>query len=334
MMSRANSLDSITSMRREYSDQEMISRPPSAASIRDFNKSVENLDFNQTNLPTAAAAAAAIAVTTSVVAPLNAAQRAVLAKRNAKIQSVKPKVTTTTTTTTTKTPLNAAQKAVLAKRNVKKKEEKIVLEPPPEATVAAATASSVEAKRQSSTAERLLERAKATASAAVHPIVSAVRATFPDENLNPAEIAVITRRKGLTPVPPGPPLNAAQKAVLAKKNKSVVVSSVSSAAAAASTSSASSSRAPLNAAQKAVIAKSKKKPPTVSLTASIEKKSTIKKKIDAAKADSKNKREEVVARWQNKTDDVEMAIPLQTGKRKKSITKFKPGGEAKQKKEN
>ena len=75
-------------------------------------------------------------------------------------------------------------------------------------------------------------------------------------------------------------------------------------------------------------------PPTVSLISSIEKKSTIKKKAAAAKADSKIKREEFVAKWQNKSDDVEMAIPLQTGKRKKEIPKFNLTGEAKFKKEN
>ena len=75
-------------------------------------------------------------------------------------------------------------------------------------------------------------------------------------------------------------------------------------------------------------------PPTASLTNLIEKQSTIKKKAAAAKADSKQKRDELVAKWQNKSDDVEMAIPLQSGKRKKTIPKINPTGEAKYKKEN
>ena len=77
-----------------------------------------------------------------------------------------------------------------------------------------------------------------------------------------------------------------------------------------------------------------KDPPTVSLISSIEKKSTIKKKTAAAKADSKIKHQELVAKWQNKSDDVEMAVPLQTGKRKKALPKINPTGEAKYKKEN
>ena len=60
----------------------------------------------------------------------------------------------------------------------------------------------------------------------------------------------------------------------------------------------------------------------------------LKKKTAAAKADSKIKREELVAKWQNKSDDVEMAIPLKTGKRKKSIPKLNPTGNPKYKKEN
>ena len=59
----------------------------------------------------------------------------------------------------------------------------------------------------------------------------------------------------------------------------------------------------------------------------------LKKKTAAAKADFKIKRDEVVAKWQNKSDDVEMAIPLQTGKRKKSIPKDHRG-DPKNKKEN
>ena len=66
---------------------------------------------------------------------------------------------------------------------------------------------------------------------------------------------------------------------------------------------------------------------------SIEKKSTIKKKTAAAKADSRIKHQELVAKWQNKSEDVEMVVPLQTGKRKKAIPKFNPTGEVKYKKE-
>ena len=47
MLSRPASLDSISTMKREYSDQEMISRPPSVSSIRDSIKSNINLSFEQ-----------------------------------------------------------------------------------------------------------------------------------------------------------------------------------------------------------------------------------------------------------------------------------------------
>ena len=47
MLSRSASLDSISTMKREYSDQEMISRPPSVSSIRDSIKSNINLSFEQ-----------------------------------------------------------------------------------------------------------------------------------------------------------------------------------------------------------------------------------------------------------------------------------------------
>ena len=347
MISRANSLDSITSMKREYSDQEMISRPPSVASIRNFNKKIDNLSFEQTISP--------VKKDASSVAPLNAAQKAVFTKKNVKTEqksSILAATAAGAAATKAKTPavptapLNATQKAVLAKKDTKR--GKIILKPTPQATVAAAAAAAAAAtavetsttasRVQSSVAQRLLETAKATASSAVHPIVAAVRSKFSNENLNPAEVAVITRRKGLTLIPPGPPLNAAQKALLAKKNSKkqtqVLPKQINQIA---SSSSSSSSTTPLSAAQKAIIAKRQKKinnPPTVSLIASIEKKSTIKKKTTAAKADSKIKRDELVARWQNKSDDVEMAIPLQTGKRKKSLPKFNPTGDPKYKKEN
>ena len=351
MISRANSLDSITSMKREYSDQEMISRPPSVASIRNFNKTIDNLSFEQPISPVKKDAS-------SVAAPLNAAQKAVFTKKNVKTEqksSILAATAAGAAATKAKTPavptatapLSATQKAVLAKKDTKK--GKIILKPTPQATVAAAAAAAAAAtavetsttasRVQSSVAQRLLETAKATASAAVHPIVAAVRTKFPNENLNPAEVAVITRRKGLTLIPPKSLLNAAQKAVLAKKNSKkqtqVLPKQINQIASSSSTSS--SSTTPLSAAQKAIIAKRQKKinnPPTVRLIASIEKKSTIKKKTAAAKADSKIKRDELVARWQNKSDDVEMAIPLQTGKRKKSLSKFNPTGDPKYKKEN
>ena len=293
--SRSGSLDSISTMKREYSDQEMISRPPSVASIRNFNKTIDNLSFEQPVSPVKKDASSVV-------------------------------------------PLNAAQKAVITKKNVKTEQKSSILA----RTAAAATAvktSTTASRVQSSVAQRLLETAKATASSAVHPIVAAVRSKFSNENLNPAEVAVITRRKGLTPIPPEPriPLNAAQKAVLAKKNSKKQTQVLPNQIASSSSSSSSTTTTPLSAAQKAIIAKRQKKinnPPTVSLIASIEKKSTIKKKTAAAKADSKIKRDELVARWQNKSDDVEMAIPLQTGKRKKSLPKFNPTGDPKYKKEN
>ena len=346
MISRANSLDSITSMKREYSDQEMISRPPSVASIRNFNKTIDNLSFEQPISP--------VKKDASSVVPLNAAQKAVITKKNVKTgqkSSILAATAAGAAATKAKTPavptatapLNAAQKAVLPKKDTKK--GKIILKPTPQATVAAAAAAAATAvetsttasRVQSSVAQRLLETAKATASAAVHPIVAAVRTKFPNENLNPAEVAVITRKKGLTLIPPKSLLNAAQKAVLAKKNSKKQTQVLSKQINQIASSSSSSSTTPLSAAQKAIIAKRQKKinnPPTVSLIASIEKKSTIKKKTAAAKADSKIKRDELVARWQNKSDDVEMAIPLQTGKRKKSLPKFNPTGDPKYKKEN
>ena len=51
MMSRSASLDSISTMKREYSDQEMISRPPSVSSIRDSIKSNINLSFEEPFAP-------------------------------------------------------------------------------------------------------------------------------------------------------------------------------------------------------------------------------------------------------------------------------------------
>ena len=47
MLSRSASLDSISTMKREYNDEEMISRPPSVSSIRDSINSNIDLSFKQ-----------------------------------------------------------------------------------------------------------------------------------------------------------------------------------------------------------------------------------------------------------------------------------------------
>ena len=47
MLSRPTSLDSFSTMKREYDDQEMISRPPSVSSIRDSIKTNIDLSFKQ-----------------------------------------------------------------------------------------------------------------------------------------------------------------------------------------------------------------------------------------------------------------------------------------------
>ena len=47
MLSRSTSLDSISTIKREYDDQEMISRPPSVSSIRDSIKTNIDLSFKQ-----------------------------------------------------------------------------------------------------------------------------------------------------------------------------------------------------------------------------------------------------------------------------------------------
>ena len=47
MLSRSASLDSISTMKREYNDEEMISRPPSVSSIRDSINSNIDLSFTQ-----------------------------------------------------------------------------------------------------------------------------------------------------------------------------------------------------------------------------------------------------------------------------------------------
>ena len=224
MISRSGSLDSISTMKREYSDQEMISRPPSVSSIRDFNKSNINLSFEQPFAPP-------------------------------------PK------------PIEVIEK--------NKRQKETLLTPPK---------SKVE----------------------THKITDQLTPKVTPE-------VVVKKKTSLTP---------AARAVIAKreekekgKMKPTVVTTPSAVDV-------------LKKIKKKREAKKIKDPPTVSLVNSIEKKSTIKKKTAAAKADSKIKHQELVVKWQNKSDDVEMAVPLQTGKRKKAIPKFNSTGDAKYKKEN
>ena len=225
MISRSGSLDSISTMKREYSDQEMISRPPSVSSIRDSIKSNINLSFEQ---------------------PI-----------------VNPK------------PITLIQK------NIGKWQEKETL-----LTPKVKVTSKVESK-----------------------ITPKITAQVTSE---------VVRKKA--------PLTAAAKTVIAKreeKEKGKIKPTVVT--------------TPFVDVLKEIKKKREAKindPPTISLVNSIEKKSTIKKKTAAAKADSRIKHQELVAKWQNKSDDVEMAVPLQTGKRKKAIPKFNPTGEVKYKKEN
>ena len=227
MISRSGSLDSISTMKREYSDQEMISRPPSVSSIRDFNKSNIDLSFEQPFAPP-------------------------------------PK------------PIKVIQKSI------NKWQEKETL---------------------------LTPKVKVQTSKVETPKVEIPKVTS----------EVVRKKTSLTP---------AARAVIAKreekekgKMKPTVVTTPSAVDV-------------LKKIKKKREAKKIKDPPTVSLVNSIEKKSTIKKKTAAAKADSKIKHQELVVKWQNKSDDVEMAVPLQTGKRKKAIPKFNLTGEAKYKKEN
>ena len=225
MLSRSASLDSISTMKREYSDQEMISRPPSVSSIRNSIKTNIDLSFEQpiaTRKPI------------KVIEKNKRQEKETLLTPKVKVTSKveTPKITPQVTPKVTsevvkkKTPLTAAAKTVIAKR-----EEK--------------------------------EKGKIKPTVVTTPFVDVLK-----------EI---------------------------KKKKE---------------------------------AAKLKDPPTVSLTNSIEKKSTIKKKTAAAKADSKIKHQELVAKWQNKSEDVEMVVPLQTGKRKKAIPKFNSTGEPKYKKEN
>ena len=235
MLSRSASLDSISTMKREYNDQEMISRPPSVSSIRNSINSNINLSFEQ--------------------------------------------------------PFATPEPVKLIKKNIDKRQEKETLFAPKVAYRVKIP------KVKSETAEIVSETPKITAQLT----------------------STVVKKKT--------PLTAAAKAVIAKKEekekgkiKPTVVST------------------PLAVD---IFKKIKKKregkikdPPTISLVNSIEKKSTIKKKAAAAKADSKIKHQELVVKWRNKSDDVEMTVPLQTGKRKKTMTKFNPTGDAKNKKEN
>ena len=226
MLSRSASLDSISTMKREYSDQEMISRPPSVSSIRDSIKSNINLSFEQpiaTRKP--------IKVIEKNIKKWQEKETLLTpkVKVTSKVESkITPKITAQVTSEVVqkKTPLTAATKTVIAKREEKEKGK-------------------------------------------IKPTVVTT----------PSAVDVLKEIK--------------------KKRESKI-----------------------------------KDPPTISLVNSIEKKSTIKKKTAAAKADSKIKHQELVAKWQNKSEDVEMAVPLQTGKRKKAIPKFNSTGEPKYKKEN
>ena len=229
MLSRSASLDSISTMKREYSDQEMISRPPSVSSIRDSIKSNINLSFEQ--------------------------------------------------------PIATRKPIKVIEKNIKKWQEK---ETTPRVT------SKVEPKI---TGQLTSEKPKITAQVT----------------------SEVVKKKT--------PLTAAAKTVIAKreeKEKGKIKPTV------VTTPSAVDVLKEIKKKREAKI----KDPPTISLVNSIEKKSTIKKKTAAAKADSKIKHQELVVKWQNKSEDVEMAVPLQTGKRKKAIPKFNPTGEVKYKKEN
>ena len=226
MMSRSASLDSISTMKREYSDQEMISRPPSVSSIRDSIKSNINLSFEEPFAPPK---------------PIKVIEKN---KRQEKETLLTPKVTSKVETPKVETPQVTPK--VTSEDAVKKK------------TSLTPAAKTVIAKREEK------EKGKIKPTVVTTPFVDVL------------------------------------KEIKKKKRE----------------------------------AKKINDPPTISLVNSIEKKSTIKKKTAAAKADSKIKHQELVAKWQNKSEDVEMAVPLQTGKRKKAIPKFNSTGDAKYKKEN
>ena len=226
MISRSASLDSISTMKREYSDQEMISRPPSVSSIRDSIKSNINLSFEQ--------------------------------------------------------PIATRKPIKVIEKNIKKWQEKETLLTP-----------KVTSKVETPKVETPQVTPKVTS-----------EAVKKKTSLTPAAKTVIAKReekeKGkIKPTVVTTPFVDVLKEIKKKRE-----------------------------------AKKINDPPTISLVNSIEKKSTIKKKTAAAKADSKIKHQELVAKWQNKSEDVEMAVPLQTGKRKKAIPKFNSTGDAKYKKEN
>ena len=218
MLSRSTSLDSISTMKREYNDQEMISRPPSVSSIRDSIKTNIDLSFKQ-----------------PIVSPKPIIQKNIKnwqEKQTFLTPKVTPKVTT-------KTPKITSQ---VTSQVVKKKT----------------------------------------------PLTAAAKAVIQEKEKSKIKPTVVTT-----------PFAVDVLKEIKKKREAKIVD-----------------------------------PPTVSLVNSTEKKSTVKKKAAAAKADSKIKHQELVAKWQNKSEDVEMAVPLQTGKRKKAIPKISPIGEAKYKKEN
>ena len=224
MLSRSASLDSISTMKREYSDQEMISRPPSVSSIRNFNKSNIDLSFEEPFAPPK---------------PIKVIEKN---KRQEKETLLTPKVKVTSKVETPKITPQVTPK--VTSEAVKKK------------TSLTPAAKTVIAKREEK------EKGKIKPTVVTTPFVDVLK-----------EI---------------------------KKKREAKIND----------------------------------PPTISLVNSIEKKSTIKKKTAAAKADSKIKHQELVVKWQNKNEDVEMAVPLQTGKRKKAIPKFNLTGEPKYKKEN
>ena len=224
MLSRSASLDSISTMKREYSDQEMISRPPSVSSIRNFNKSNIDLSFEEPFAPPK---------------PIKVIEKN---KRQEKETLLTPKVKVISKVETPKITPQVTPK--VTSEAVKKK------------TSLTPAAKTVIAKREEK------EKGKIKPTVVTTPFVDVLK-----------EI---------------------------KKKREAKIND----------------------------------PPTISLVNSIEKKSTIKKKTAAAKADFKIKHQELVAKWQNKSEDVEMVVPLQTGKRKKAIPKFNSTGEPKYKKEN
>ena len=230
MISRAASLESISPMKREYSDTEMISRPVSVASIRDSINTNVNLSFEQPFAP---------------AKPIKLIQKNISEWQNTLLKPEKD------------TPKVKIGKVELPKVELLKVEL---------------------------------------------PKVEKVKKT---ETLTPAARKIIAKQREI------------EKAKV--KNTAVTTPTAIDV---------------LKEIKKKRDAKKIVDPPTVSLTTQIENKATVKKKLAAAKANSKQKQAELIAKWQSKSDDVEMAIPLQSGKRKKTIPKINPSGEAKSKKEN